>query len=171
MFLYELYKQEYLCYVDKSPKKLIITKSISNISYNYVFYTISHNTLDYLFDMFSHINDKDQYIKGLYNKQYIYDNFNELLLVIWLMDDGTNQNRHIKFCIDYFTLSDCQFLQYILLNKFNIKSNLHFARNRSNKEQYRIYIVAKSMPTLINLVLPYMCLSMLYKLGHKFYKS
>ena len=120
--------------------------------------------------MFYQINDKHKYIKGFYNKQYIYDNFNVLSLAIWLMDDGTNQNGHIKFCTDNFTLSDCQFLQYILLNKFNIKSNLHLARNRSNKEQYRIYIVAKSMPTLINLVLPYMCPSMLYKLGHKFYK-
>lgn len=87
------------------------------------------------------------------------------------MDDGTNQNGHVKFCTDNFTLSDCQFLQHILLSKYNIKSTLHHAKNKSKKEQYRIYIVAESMPHLVNIVKPYMCTSMLYKLGNRFNKT
>ena len=37
-----------------------------------------------------------------------------LSLAIWLMDDGTKQGKHIKFCTDNFTKEDVEFLQNIL---------------------------------------------------------
>ena len=40
-----------------------------------------------------------------------------LSLAIWLMDDGTKQGKHIKFCTDNFTKEDVVFLQNILKNK------------------------------------------------------
>jgi hypothetical protein len=62
-----------------------------------------------------------------------------------------------------------------LLNKFNIQTTLHLAKNRSKNpalkyklDGYRIYVKAISMPTLIKLVEPYIIPSMKYKLGTHF---
>lgn len=109
------------------------------------------------------------------NKDYIYKYFTPLSLAVWIMDDGTNQNGHIKLCTDSFTLEDVEWLQYLLLNKYNIHTTLHAAKNRSKDPnlkfklgEYRIYVKAMSMPTLIKLVKPYIIPSMKYKLGTSF---
>lgn len=108
------------------------------------------------------------------------------------MDDGTNNNGHVKFCTDSFILEDVLFLQYLLYSKYNIETSLHIAGNKIkevlynnsnpldlqkkdtkvfyNKEQYRIYVKANSMPILIELVESNIISSMKYKLGNKYIK-
>ncbi|MBY3556052.1 hypothetical protein HGI15_22200 [Modestobacter lapidis] len=92
------------------------------------------------------------------------------------MDDGTNQNGHIKLCTDSFSPKDISFLQGVLYNKYGIVTTIHNAGNKDKEshliqEHFRIYIRAKSMPTLINLIDPFMIPSMKYKLGTRYYKK
>ena len=137
-----------------------------NITYKYTLYTKSNIYFDNIYDAFYRYDPiTKHYVKGLYNKEFIYNYFTPFSLAIWIMDDGTNQNGHIKLCTDSFTKKDIEWLQDLLLNKLNIKSNLHEAKNKIYKpDQFRIYIVAKSMPRLRNIVTPYFIPSMLYKL-------
>lgn len=164
-------------YNTKSGKGTIFTFSqgeknkINNSSkYKYNFYTIKHTTLDYIFDAFyKNKITSNGFIKGLYNKEYIYNNFNELSLAIWLMDDGTKQGNHIKFCTDNFIKEDVEFLQKILKIKFNINTTTHFAGNYDKMgnlkyNQYRIYVKADSMAKLLEIITPYIHDSMLYKI-------
>lgn len=80
MFLHELYANENLCYVDRKPNKVKIYKN--KTLYKYTLTTISHITLDYLFDIFYQKDNNGKYVKGLYDKSYIYNNFNELSLAL-----------------------------------------------------------------------------------------
>lgn len=166
LWQYEFIKYHGLC-SDSLPKKNKINNSSK---YKYNFYTIKHTTLDYIFDAFyKNKITSNGFIKGLYNKEYIYNNFNELSLAIWLMDDGTKQGNHIKFCTDNFIKEDVEFLQKILKIKFNINTTTHFAGNYDKMgnlkyNQYRIYVKADSMAKLLEIITPYIHDSMLYKI-------
>jgi hypothetical protein len=169
LWQYDFLKKHGLC-SDTFPKK----GNINNTSkFKYNFYTIKHTTLDFMFDAFyKSKTTSNGYIKGIYNKDYIFNNFNELSLAIWLMDDGTKQGKHIKFCTDNFTKEDVVFLQNILKIKFNLNTTTHFAGNYDKEgnikyNQYRIYIKANSMTKLIDIITPYIHSSMLYKINFK----
>lgn len=56
------------------------------------------------------------------------------------------------------------FLSDILQSKFKLKTSL---LKTSHKDQIVIYVKKESLPLFINIVKPYMCPSMYYKLGIK----
>jgi NADH-ubiquinone oxidoreductase chain 4 len=81
-------------------------------------------------------------------------------LAHWIMGDGTKVNRGLTLQTQSFTIQECVFIISILIYKFNIKCSIHMQRN-----QPTIYISSKSMDKLRPLILPYMCQSMMYKIG------
>ena len=77
------------------------------------------------------------------------------------MQDGSRgRSKGLYICTDSFTHADVQRLTLHLVNRYNIKCSIHKAGRN-----YRIYILAKSVETVKNLILPFMHESMLYKLG------
>lgn len=90
-----------------------------------------------------------------------------LALAIWIMDNGTINGGVMRQCTHGFTKSDVEYLGQILLNKYGQITTLHC--QNSIKDQYSVpmvlYISAKSMPLLSQIVKPYMHHSMYYKLS------
>ena len=77
------------------------------------------------------------------------------------MQDGSRGTcRGLYIFTDSFILTDVQRLAGYLTESYNIRCSIH----KSNGN-HRIYILAKSVQTVRDLVLPYMHDSMLYKLG------
>ena len=81
-------------------------------------------------------------------------------LAHWIMGDGTKSNKGLTLQTQSFTVQECVFIISILIHKFNLKCSIHMQRN-----QPTIYISSKSMEKLRPLITPYMCNSMMYKLG------
>lgn len=81
-------------------------------------------------------------------------------LAYWIMDDGARAGNSLVLCTDSFSIEEVSILINALQTKFNIKSSY-----KRSKQISRIYIRVESMETLRNLVLPFFCDSMLYKLG------
>ena len=81
-------------------------------------------------------------------------------LAHWIMGDGCKLNKGLTLQTQSFTVQECVFIISILIHKFNLKCSIHMQRN-----QPTIYISSKSMEKLRPLILPYMCNSMVYKLG------
>ena len=81
-------------------------------------------------------------------------------LAHWIMGDGTRLNKGLTLQTQSFTVQECVFIISILIHKFNLKCSIHMQRN-----QPTIYISSKSMEKLRPLIIPYMCNSMMYKLG------
>uniref|UniRef100_UPI0022373EEB LAGLIDADG endonuclease n=1 Tax=Amoeboaphelidium protococcarum TaxID=1243177 RepID=UPI0022373EEB len=155
-FLYNLFKN--LGYTNTLP---IINKRKNN-NQTYYFYT-------YTFTSFINIY-KDFYIN---NKKVIPDNIElyltPLALAIWLMDDGAVQKTGLTLSTHCFTYSDILRICNILTIKYNLKVTIN--KDGKTKDglnnQYRIRISQNSMENLINIVEPYMCPSMMYKLNKK----
>nr|YP_010352183.1 hypothetical protein MYE56_mgp10 [Ganoderma lingzhi]UDY67750.1 hypothetical protein [Ganoderma lingzhi]UDY67786.1 hypothetical protein [Ganoderma lingzhi]UOL49723.1 hypothetical protein [Ganoderma lingzhi]UOL49792.1 hypothetical protein [Ganoderma lingzhi]UOL49828.1 hypothetical protein [Ganoderma lingzhi] len=81
-------------------------------------------------------------------------------LAHWIMGDGTKVNKGLTLQTQSFTIQECVFIISILIHKFNLKCSIHVQRN-----QPTIYISSKSMEKLRPFILPYMCSSMMYKIG------
>ena len=81
-------------------------------------------------------------------------------LAHWIMGDGTKVYKGLTLQTQSFTVQECVFIISILIHKFNLKCSIHMQRN-----QPTIYISSKSMKKLRPLILPYMCPSMIYKIG------
>ena len=81
-------------------------------------------------------------------------------LAHWIMGDGTKVYKGITLQTQSFTVQECVFIISILIHKFDLKCSIHMQRN-----QPTIYISSKSMVKLRPLILPYLCNSMMYKLG------
>lgn len=74
------------------------------------------------------------------------------------MDDGGYHVSGLIIHTNSFTKKDVELLQFVLLNKFNIKTNIWQKYNN-----YVLYVPASQLPTLRNLVLPYFHSSIKYK--------
>lgn len=83
----------------------------------------------------------------------------ERSLAFWFMDDGCNSGTLATNC---FTLEECELIQEWLIEKFDIETTIHHAV----KDQYLIYITAKSRQHFYDLISPYVIPSMLYKLNN-----
>jgi hypothetical protein len=79
------------------------------------------------------------------------------------MDDGSKSNKGLKLATNNFNLSEVKYLINLLYNKYNIKANIH---KTGSIDQYNIYILSDSMPSLVNLIKPFIIPSMKYKLGN-----
>lgn len=77
------------------------------------------------------------------------------------MQDGSRGTcRGLYICTDSFTHTEVNRLVDYITHEYKIICSIH-----KSKGLYRIYIFAKSIQTVKNVVMPYMHESMLYKLG------
>jgi len=77
------------------------------------------------------------------------------------MGDGARHGNGLIICTDSFTVEEVSRLMIVLYVRYGIDSTLRY----SSIGNPRIYIRTSSMPTLRNLVRPYMHPSFMYKLG------
>lgn len=91
--------------------------------------------------------------------RYLYK-LNPLGLAIWYMDDGYKTTSGFVFCTDGFTFKEVEFLQKIMKHNFNLDTTIR--KTRLNKPN--LYVRACSKMHFIELVSPYICESMKYKL-------
>ena len=134
----------------------------SEIKKSYYFSTISHSLIHDYHLLF--------YPQG---KKFLPDNLQELLtpraLAYWVMDDGTKAENTLRICTGGFTLEEHIFLQKILDNKFNIKTNIQGLDSKT--KQLQLYIQQKSYLEFKKLIKPYVLPSMYYKLEGKKYSE
>ena len=88
-----------------------------------------------------------------------------LSLAIWFMDDGSiksSKHKSVLFHTLGYEKKELEQLQFVLLEKFNLKTSLH----KQKQKYWRIYIKSESMGAFKSLVGPYIITSMKYKLGN-----
>ena len=84
-----------------------------------------------------------------------------LALAHWFLQKGLSGRwQGLYICTYEFKYVDVKRLTEYLKETYSIQCSIHRVKGK-----YRIYILAKSIETLKNLVLPFMHKSMLYKLG------
>jgi LAGLIDADG DNA endonuclease family len=77
------------------------------------------------------------------------------------MQDGSRgTSKGLNICTDGFKEMEVKRLVVYIKNRYKISCSIHKLNGRS-----RIYILAKSVLTLRDIIVPYMHPSMLYKLG------
>jgi len=115
----------------------------------------------------------------------ILDNFSELSLAVWMMDDGTTWFSHkskvktgwditpeISFCTDSFSKKSCENIVEWFKEKWDIKSHLRERGVRPDgKMSYRIIINSVSAYGFLSLICPHIIPSMLYKVDYEEYKK
>lgn len=109
---------------------------------------------------------RDMFYNGKkYVNRYIYK-LNPLGLAIWYMDDGNyyvrkKGNAQITLYTNCFSIKDDNLLVKMLKHNFNIDASLHKTANIGRC----IYIRSKSRDRFLELVRPYICDCMKYKIG------
>ena len=78
------------------------------------------------------------------------------------MDDGSKLGSGFKIATNCFELSELEELCKLLFEKYNLNCTIQLLKTSNN---YSIYIISSSIPTLRKILLPYMHSSMKYKLG------
>jgi hypothetical protein len=91
--------------------------------------------------------------------KYIYK-LKALGLAIWFMDDGSYNNNRYFLHTNCFDIKSLHLLQKVLKHNFNINTSL----NKCREGQYTIYIKAVSRQIFTDLISPYICESMKYKI-------
>ena len=94
-------------------------------------------------------------------------------LAVWYMDDGSicchrgKNTRYIALCTHGFTLDDVQYLQQLLLSKWNIQSRVdRDEKLYAGREQgWMLAIVGTAADLFLDIVAPFIHPTMLYKLG------
>lgn len=82
-------------------------------------------------------------------------------LAHWIMQDGSRStSKGLYLCTDSFSEAEVKHLMKYIIDRYKISCSIHKANGR-----FRIYILAKSVPIISNIVVPFMHESMLYKLG------
>ena len=80
-----------------------------------------------------------------------------------MMGNGTFNGITLLLCTDSYIIKEVVLLVNVLIIKYNIQCTIRYY----NQRYPRIYILKKSLPKARQIVLLYMHLSMLYKLGLK----
>jgi hypothetical protein len=91
--------------------------------------------------------------------ELLHEQFTELSLAVWLMDDGAVDGKQLRLNTQSFSLDENEMLMSFLRAKLGIETRL----NR-DKDRYRLRIIDASMERLKSLIEPYLIPSMLYKL-------
>ena len=76
------------------------------------------------------------------------------------MGDGSIQRHGLTICTDSYSVQDVVRLMNVLMIRYRLESTLRY----HTPTQPRIYIRERSMSLLRQIVKPYMCPSMLYKI-------
>lgn len=150
LHLFDLFKG----YCVNSPKRYDFKpdKRTGNIYTQISFTTYSLPCFNELYQLY--------YLNG---KKIVPKNITELLtpagLAYWAMDDGAKLGSGFTLCTDSYSLTDVELLIKALNDNFNLKCTIHKSKNN-----YRIYILSKSVDKFKDLVSPYFHDSMKYKL-------
>lgn len=121
------------------------------------YYTLEINMLNSIF--YKEINNKRTKVVPL----NISSLLTPLALAHWIMDDGHYYNGGIYLNTQSFNMEGLQLLLDALQSNFGITAKLKPVSGSNS--QKRIFVPAKFRQTFIDLVLPFMHSSMLYKLG------
>lgn len=152
----------------KENTPIIETRIIhGKLNYYCRFKTFTYSSFNWIYDEFYpswHYTDENRK-KTL--PSWIEDYLSPVALAIWIMDGGEwIKNRGLiipwKLSSDCFTLTEVQFLVYILEKKYNLNLAIH---STGAIDQYNIYFPKQNLPTLIPIVLPYMDPYFLYNLN------
>lgn len=90
----------------------------------------------------------------------IYDLLTPIALAHWICGDGSAKPHGLVICTDSYDLPSVIRLMNVLIIRYRLDCTLRY-----NGQYPRIYIKQASMPTLKNIVEPYMVSTMMYKLG------
>ena len=90
----------------------------------------------------------------------IYDLLTPVALAHLVMGDGSKERHGLIICTDSYYIEDVVRLINVLIIKYRIECTIKVR----NQDKYRIYIREESMPLLREIIKPYMCSSMLYKI-------
>ena len=123
--------------------------------YGYEFNTYTFRSFDWINKMFY---KKGQKVISREIEKYI----TPLALAIWIMDDGGSAKPGLRIATNCFKLKEVQFLAEILKKKFHLNCTIQEVK-AINK--HSIYIKGSSIPTLRQIVLPFLHASMNHKLG------
>ena len=146
-----------LCSLTFSPKiKTWTDKSNKNTYKSSSFATLSLPCFNYYRELFYTNN-----VKVVHNNIYNLLDFQGL--AIWIMDDGSLQNKGLHLNTYAFSERDIKLLMEVLTNKFKLKCSIHYHR----KTKPRIYIWEQSMPLLRENLIKYMHTDMLYKISYE----
>jgi len=83
-----------------------------------------------------------------------------IALAHWICGDGGAKPHGLVICTDSYDLPSVIRLMNVLIIRYRLDCTLRY-----NGQYPRIYIKQASMPTLKNIVEPYMVSTMMYKLG------
>lgn len=137
------------------PKIQTRLGSGGNLRYILRFHTFTYSSLNWVHSIW--------YVNGVKCvPKNIVKYLTPLALSIWIMDDGSRVGKGLKFSTNSFSYEDCLLLSNVLFKKYNLRTSVQSA---GVENQYIIYVFKESMPTLRELVRPYIVSSMLYKLG------
>jgi hypothetical protein len=120
----------------------------------YYFRTVTHPEFSVYREHFDRSHQKVVPI-GLLREQ-----LTALGLAIWLMDDGSADGRAVRLNTQSFSHTENVALATLLRETFALE-----ARVNRDKDRFRLRIAASSRSRLIDLVEPYMCPQMAYKLS------
>ena len=145
-------------------KTLINTKlGTTKKYYGYEFDSYTFSSLNWLYDLF-YVNK----IKIISSEIVIY--LTPMSLAFLIMDDGcwVSGSKSVRIATNNFTSEEVDLFRNMLETKFDLHSTkqLLFKKGGNTpKDKYSVYFKVSSLPKLRELVLPYMCPSMKYKLG------
>ena len=96
----------------------------------------------------------------------IFDLLSPIGLAHLIQQDGSfhKVSKGVTICTDSFIKKEVELICFVLTEKFNLRCTIQKAPGES-LDRFRIYISAKSVPLLRDLVQSYFHSSMLYKLG------
>lgn len=118
----------------------------------YYFRTITHPEFSDLRNLFYLDNRK------IIPTEFLFENFSELSLAVWLMDDGAADGNQMRINTQSFTFEENELLLGLLRAKFGIEATI----NR-DKDRYRLRIANASMERMMKIVVPHVIPDMLYK--------
>ena len=99
--------------------------------------------------------------------QNIYNMLTPVALAHLIMGDGSALSHGLIICTNSYSLEDIVRLMNVLMIRYRLECTITLKR-QNKKIEYMIYISQSSMPSLLNIVSPYMHSSMLYKLKSSF---
>ena len=158
--LYEFFLNRGYCSNNPPRKYTRMIKGINKTYYGFEFNTFTFRSFVWIYDLFY---KKGKKIVSLNIENYI----TPLTLAIWISDDGTfvpstGGRGGIRIACNSFTLIEVEYLTTILRHKFDLDCTI---QKIYIKDKYSIYIKKNSIIKLENLILPYLHVSMYYKLG------
>lgn len=154
-YLFHLYS-EFQSFTRTSPKERQQKRTeTSDIKSTWYFSTLSHS----LFHEY-------RLIFYPYEKKEIPEKLENIIastsLTYWRMDDGGLKKNSPVFSTAGFSLEENEKLSRILLQKFNIQTNIHGIASKS--KYLSLYIKHESISTFRSLIEPYLIPSMAYKM-------